>query len=60
MRQFFKDMWDVLRGRGAEAKPVSPCAGKRHLYLGAEFCRRGCGKKNRRYKPEPVAVPTEG
>ena len=64
MKQFFKDIWDVLRGHGAEVvEPIelSPCAAYvRHLYLGGEVCRRGCGKANPDYRPEPVAVPTEG
>ena len=75
MKQFFKDIWDVLRGHGAEgakwdvpefARCVSLGAGgeiiqhQRHLYLGGEVCRRMCGASNPDYKPEPVAVPTEG
>ena len=66
MRQFFKDIWDVLRGQGAEVEEptgLSPCASyQRHLYLGGEFCRRGCGKTNPDYRPdaESAAVPSEG
>ena len=63
MKQFLKDIWDVLRGHGAEvAEPIelSPCAAYvRHLYLGGEFCKRGCGTRNKDFKAEAVAVPSE-
>ena len=74
MKQFFKDIWDVLRGRGAEVgeEPSSPlhhgipsrlpCVGghQRHLYLGGEVCKRGCGQVNLDFKEGDVAVPSEG
>ena len=63
MIQFLKDIWQVLKGTPAIAEPIelSPCAAyQRHLYLGGEFCKRGCGRANPDYKPEPVAVPSEG
>lgn len=76
MKQFLKDIWTALKGHGAEvtvgmvADAPARCASlgkdgailfhQRHLYLGGEFCRRGCGAKNKDYQPEPVAVPTEG
>ena len=73
MRQFFKDIWDVLRGQGAEMEEPAPllqhgipsrlpCVGgyERHLYIGGEFCKRGCGQVNLDFKPETVAVPSEG
>ena len=60
MIQFLKDMWMVLKGTPAIEEP-SPCAAYvRHLYLGGEFCRRGCGTRNKDFKPEAAAVPTEG
>ena len=63
MIQFLKDIWQVLKGTPAIAEPIelSPCAAyQRHLYLGGEFCKRGCGTRNKDFKAVVDAVPTEG